>query len=490
MTSWLSAVTAASWTEVFPDRDGPRVTLAPEGSLAPGALRSLLSRVGDRLDAVTAAAPGAVIAVETSDPFANLVVSLAAWSRAATVVPIDPATPPQRRAQMLHTSGATAAVTVDADRTSAGAYRCDPVAAADRPDLGNHPGYVMFTSGSTGVPKGVQVRLDVLHQRIATFAGHVGFAERDSVPSLTSPSFDISWIETLVPLVAGGEARFPLRTARTNVAALVRSLTKEPPTVVQATPTMFGVMAALGFSPTAGTSVWSAGEALPGPLADELAATAGSVWNHYGPTEAVIYATTWRYSRALGDQTAPIGHPIAPSTCQIDTDEHGAGELLLGGLLAEGYLGNRSATDKVFVAREGVRAYRTGDVCGTGPDGLEFLGRRDSQVKVRGVRVELGDVEAALARVTGSHQVAALAVPDDSGAVSLVAVLAGGGHDPDDVRRRIVGELPPLYRPSRYVVLDEELPQTISGKLDRHAIVGRLRNGPAGADRAGSGQAP
>ncbi|MEV4467873.1 AMP-binding protein [Micromonospora echinofusca] len=482
---WLPKVTTGSWTEVFGDHDGPRITLEPEGLLTSAELRSLLSRVGDRLAAATSDAPGTVIAVETADPFANLVVSLAAWGCGAIVAPIDPATPQQRREQMLQTSGATAVVTVDGDRTTAEAYHPSRVVGAERPDLGDRPGYVMFTSGSTGVPKGVHVRLDNLCARIATFAEHLGFTERDAMPSMTSPSFDISWVETLVPLVAGGEARFPRRTARTNVGALVRWLATQPPTVVQATPTMFGVMTSLGWSPSAETSVWSAGEALPGRLANELAATAGAVWNHYGPTEAVIYATTWRYTQALGDGPAPIGHPIAPSTYRIERDGNGDGELLLGGLLAEGYVGNRNATDAAFVVRDGVRMYRTGDMVEEGPDGLEFLGRRDSQVKVRGVRIELGDVEAALRRVTGSHQVAAVAVPDGTGTVNLVAVLAGDSHDPDDVRRRIVDELPPMYRPSRYVLLGEELPRTVSGKLDRVTVARRLRDDAA---QAGGGR--
>jgi non-ribosomal peptide synthetase component F len=469
----LSAVSAASWEELFPDGGRTRLLLQPEGAISASAFRSLLSQVGECLDQVLPA-EAAAVAVETADPFVALVASLVAWSRKATIVPLDPGAPGRRREQMLEKAAVAATVHLEGERTNADSYRWTKVRRDSGPDQVEKPGYIMFTSGSTGRPKGVRVGLDELEVRIATFAEFIGFTDRDSISCLTSPSFDIGWIEMLLPLVAGGEGRFPARSARTNPAAIIRSLSEAPPTVVQATPTMLGLLCSLGWWPAASTSVWSGGEALQGGLADRLAATANDVWNLYGPTEAVVWATGWRYDGALGDRPAPIGHLIAPSTACLDRLDDGTEELLLGGLLADGYVGDETSTELAFVRRDGQRRYRTGDLVRTGPAGLEFVGRRDAQVKVNGVRIELGDIEAALMRVTGSPSVAAVAVPNGSGGTTLVAVLADGDHDPDLVRRRMVDELPPLYRPSRYVVLDERLPLTVSGKLDRGAVAGAV----------------
>lgn len=470
----LSAVSAGAWEELFPDDGGARLLLQPEGAISARELRLLLSRIQDRLNQALPDAEGAAIGVDTADPFVALVVSLVAWSRKATIVPLDPSAPGRRRDQMLETAGVAATVHLEGERTNADSYRWTRVRQVSGLDRVRKPGYIMFTSGSTGRPKGVRVGLEELDLRISTFAEFIGFTDRDSISCLTSPSFDIGWIEMLLPLVAGGEGRFPARNSRTNPAAIVRSLNEAPPTVVQATPTMLGLLCSLGWSPSAGTSVWSGGEALHGGLADRLATTATDVWNLYGPTEAVVWATGWRYDRALGDRAAPIGRLITPSTACLDRLDDGTDELLLGGLLADGYVGDETSTELAFVRRDGRRLYRTGDLVRTGPTGLEFVGRRDAQVKVNGVRIELGDIEAALMRVTGSHSVAAVAIPNGSGGTTLVAVLADGGHDPDVVRRRITDELPPLYRPSRYVVLDERLPLTVSGKLDRGAVAGAV----------------
>jgi acyl-coenzyme A synthetase/AMP-(fatty) acid ligase/acyl carrier protein len=229
------------------------------------------------------------------------------------------------------------------------------------------------------------------------------------------------------------------------------------------------------------------GEALPPALArDLLGALGGDLFNGYGPTETTIYSTTFRVDReALSrsvSQPIPIGRPLANTTLYI-LDAHREpvpigvpGELYIGGAgVARGYLGRPELTAERFVESPfgPGRLYRTGDLCRYLGDGrVEFLGRLDHQVKIRGHRVELGEVELVLREVSGAREAVVVARPGESGQPGdqrLVAYLAGPVPAPADLRRMLRERLPEPMVPSAFVTL-ERLPLTPNGKVDRKAL--------------------
>ncbi|MDZ7309484.1 MAG: amino acid adenylation domain-containing protein, partial [candidate division KSB1 bacterium] len=273
----------------------------------------------------------------------------------------------------------------------------------------SHLAYVLFTSGSTGRPKGVQIEHRSVVNFLSSMAREPGFTSDDVLLAVTTLSFDIAGLELYLPLLQGG--RLVLASAETAAdgPALLRLLHESQATVMQATPATWRMLLAAGWSNTPRLKILCGGEALPAELAKEMRARCASLWNMYGPTETTIWSSLLKVETPAG--TVPIGRPIANTDMYI-VDAHMnpvpigvPGELLIGGAgLSRGYLGRPALTAEKFIPHPfsiaaNARVYRTGDLCRYRPDGvIEFLGRLDQQVKVRGFRIEPGDIETALAQ--------------------------------------------------------------------------------------------
>ncbi len=378
----------------------------------------------------------------------------------------------------------------------------DPAGASGIPIDPENLAYVLYTSGSTGTPKGVAVQHGALASQVDWMLRAFPLSAADRVLQKTPFSFDASVWEFWATLAAGATLVMAGPGAHREPARMARALAAEAITVAQFVPSL---LAALLDEDVAGCAalrrVFCGGEALPAGLAARARAALGAeVVNLYGPTETCINAAAHTFG---GEQrpTVPIGRPVDGVRAYLlggDGDPVPAGvpgELYLGGVqVARGYLGRPGPTAAAFVpdglsGEAGARLYRTGDRARWLAGGvLEFLGRADGQVKLRGFRIETGEVEAALLAHPEVRAAAAAVRGDGPGGGRLVAyVVPGGGSPPapDDLRAWLGLRLPEASLPSAFVFLDA-LPLTPAGKLHRAALPP-----PAGiADEAGRPHAP
>ncbi|HEV2855902.1 MAG TPA: amino acid adenylation domain-containing protein [Thermoanaerobaculia bacterium] len=335
--------------------------------------------------------------------------------------------------------------------------------------------YVLYTSGSTGRPKGVMVSHRALRNHMLWMAETFDFTAADVVLQKTPLTFDASVWELFLTLIIGGKLALARPRGHQDPEHLAEAVERHGATVLQVVPTLLRMLVEVpSFKAGPLRHLFVGGEA----LASDLAAAAGErlgvrVHNLYGPTEATIDATFWTFDgSSVGAE--PIGCPVANvETRVLDAARNLApagvvGEIFLGGPgLARGYLRRPDLTAERFVPDplgRGARLYRTGDLGRWRPDGvLEFLGRMDEQVKVRGHRVEPGEIESALREVERVRE-AAVQVRDGR----LVAWVVDGAS-PGELRRALEARLPDYMVPAAFVSLDG-LPRTASGKLDRRAL--------------------
>jgi amino acid adenylation domain-containing protein len=347
--------------------------------------------------------------------------------------------------------------------------------------------YVMYTSGSTGAPKGVMVSHRSAAHMIAWGQREIPLGPGDRMLGKTPYTFDISVWEIFGTLAAGATLVLAEPGLHRDSDYVAGMLADAGITVTHFVPAMLrGVLAVPGLRPWPTLRcVIAGGEAFPADLAGQLAEHfTGPVYNFYGPTEATIYVS-WHTAgdRATAGGTVPIGRPVTGCGLYILDDRlrpvpDGAhGELYLGGVqVAQGYLGQAGLTATRFLPdpfsdTPGARMYRTGDLVRRAGDGtVDFVGRRDGQVKLRGFRIELGEVETALRSMPG---IAAAAVElRAEPAAQLVAHLVTSEVDRPDVamlRAWLADRLPAYMIPARFSFTDR-LPLTSSGKLDRKAL--------------------
>ncbi|SCK31495.1 amino acid adenylation domain-containing protein [Streptomyces sp. WMMB 714] len=377
---------------------------------------------------------------------------------------------------------------------------------------GGAPAYLMFTSGSTGRPKGVQVsHRNVLHT-LDAFRRLTGWSERDRLLAVTTASFDISVLELLLPLVSGGgRVVVADRDTVRDTSRLGRVLDDEGITVMQATPSGWQLLLDSGWKGRAGLTALCGGEALPHRLARELTARVGSLWNVYGPTEATIWSTAARLGPG---EPVVLGEPVGATELLVTVPggtgspaaaaTDGTGELWIGGPgVAHGYWRRPEQTADRFTPHPlepgcGGRWFRTGDLVRRTPGGLHFVGRADTQVKIRGHRLELGEIEAVLGEHPDAARAVVLVQGEGAGACLVAVVVPKPGSAAPSARE--LGEfaarrLPEWMRPLRYVFRDD-LPHTPNGKTDRNTLAAEVEaaKGPAGPSgptgpAAGSGEA-
>jgi amino acid adenylation domain-containing protein len=436
----------------------------------------------------------AVLLGRTPDLLATI---LGSWHAGAAHVPLDPGAPDDRIAHVLadsragvlvtDTVGAArlakihhgAVLTLDTEPDAAPQADADPLPAGD----GTRLAYLMYTSGSTGRPKGVAVEHRTLLPTLRAFQAHLDFGQGpdDAYLALAQPTFDISWTELVMPLVAGGRVVLAqdheLRDHRAQLALLDRHGVSH----LQAAPAHWQMLIDAGFGrrPLVGKT---GGEDCPPALARDLSRRLRRFINEYGLTETTIASTRWDAHDTA--QSTPIGRPYPHCTVRV-LDENltpvpygVTGELCIGGTaLARGYHGRPDLTAAVFVpdpyGEPGARLYRSGDMARMLPDGtLEFAGRADGQVKIRGRRVETGEVQGVLAEHPGVAQ-AVVTVHGTGPDAALIGywVAAGGTPVPGDgaLLDHCARRLPDYMVPALLVPITA-VPLTRHGKVDTAAL--------------------
>jgi len=443
--------------------------------------------------------PDSIVAVCLERSLDMLVAMLAVLKAGGAYLPLDPAFPPERIAFMVEDSCATAVITHSAMALRFAGHSIETVLIDQPPQAWPanatvetatpRPGnlaYLMYTSGSTGRPKGVMVE----HRNVINFflgMDEILGTEPGTWLALTSISFDISVLELLWTLARGftiviqDDEEKLLATGRYSIAEQIE---RHRVTHLQCTPTLAatlvrqqGMVAAL--KPL--RKLLLGGEALPNALAQRLlAAIDGDLHNMYGPTETTIWSTS---ARVTAGAPITIGWPIA-NTQILLLDEDGRqchsgtiGEICIGGAgVARGYWQRPELTAERFVTVDfdngGARLYKTGDRGRFRPDGaIDFLGRIDNQIKVRGYRVEPGEVEAILLTHPAVAQavVTSFAAAGEDQLAAYVVAEAGRGVSRDELRTLVGRKLPTYMAPAVYVFLTS-LPTTPNGKTDRKAL--------------------
>ncbi|HEX4704906.1 MAG TPA: amino acid adenylation domain-containing protein [Pseudonocardiaceae bacterium] len=461
--------------------------------------RDLYARVRLLTDALLARGAGAerLIAIALPRGIDLVVAAIAVLSSGAAYLPIDPHHPVDRISAMA--SDAAPVLVLSDSATSAKLAETslagtptllldDPAVLADAvgrepvESIEDSPAYVIYTSGSTGKPKGVVVPRNALANILLDMCDRFGLDESDRLVSATTFGFDISNAELFMPLLVGAELVMADDDVATDAAALAELIGTSRATVVQATPSRWQSLIAVGADLSA-VRVITGGEALPEPLAEALIAGAREVYNVYGPTEATIWCTATeltadRIGVSLGGPMANYTHYVLDAALR-PVPPGLPGELYVGGVgVARGYLNRFDLTSTRFVANPfggpGTRMYRTGDIVRWRSDGgLEFLGRTDHQVKVRGFRIELGEIESVLSAHQDVQRAAVVAREYGPADVRLIGyvVPADPAAPPDraTLAAHLSAALPEYMVPGTIMVLDR-FPMTPSGKTDRNAL--------------------
>ncbi|MFR9730642.1 amino acid adenylation domain-containing protein [Saccharopolyspora sp. MS10] len=350
--------------------------------------------------------------------------------------------------------------------------------AVDPDDLA----YVIHTSGTTGVPKGVAVEHRNFANIAADIAERIRFGPADRVLAVTTIAFDISTLEVFLPLMRGGCVVLAGQQDLLDIEKLLALVDRGGVTVMQATPSLWQLLVPRLGGRRLPVRALCGGEALPPHLAAELVEAVLECWNVYGPTETTVWSTAHRLTGAPGP--VPIGRPVANTRCYV-LDERGrplpegvVGELHVAGSgVARGYLNDEEQTADRFVpdlVREGERMYRTGDLVRALPGGeLEFAGRNDFQVKLRGHRIELGEIENVLRDHPAVSQ--SLVVVADGAHVEhgdgrfLAAYVVTDPGRTEEIHEHLAAALPEYMVPTVLVPL-AELPLNVNGKVDRSAL--------------------
>lgn len=474
--------------------------LCGDARVSYGGLNATANRIARHLFARTGGDAPVGVCLERSVELVTALLAVLKASRA--YVPLDPDLPAPRLAGMIADAGVGLVITLAglADRLPAGtpllrldgeADAIDRMPADDLPDAPppDAPAYIMFTSGSSGRPKGVEIAHRGLINRLLWMKEAFAVTPNDVFLQKTPAGFDVAVWELFLPLMAGARLAVAANGAHADPDLLATTIRRHGVTILHFVPSMLETFLRAGGAAACGrvrTTVCS-GEALPPALAAlHRALMPGTLSNLYGPTEATIDVTAYQCPPDRDIDSVPIGRPVWNTSAHVLDDRRRpvgigmAGELYLGGVqLARGYAGRPDLTAERFVPdpfRPGERLYRTGDLARWRADGqLEHLGRADEQqVKLHGARIELGEIEAALERDPRVARAIARVWGEGERTRLVAYVVPRAGKDEGegaaaDWRAALAGELPAWMVPSAVVTLDR-VPVTTNGKLDRAAL--------------------
>jgi amino acid adenylation domain-containing protein len=467
-------------------------------TLTRGELHSRANELAHRLQAA-GVGRDALVGLHLERGLEMVVAALGILKAGGAYLPLDPSFPRERLDYMIQDSGIRWIVTAPSlaatlapqhahviDGTDLCAVR---FAAPSCPADADSRAYVLYTSGSSGKPKGVEVTHRNVTNFLASMRQHPGLQTDDVLLAVTTLSFDIAVLELFLPLWTGAVAVVATQDEVADGRALTQLIRQHQVTMLQATPATWRLLLDAEFCGGPAFTALVGGEAVPLTLAQELRARCARLFNMYGPTETTVWSTCYEFPQKVDEVL--IGRPIRNTRVHL-RDARGRptplgipGELVIGGDgVARGYLNRPALTAERFVVDRdtGERLYRTGDVVRLRDDGnLEYLRRMDTQVKVRGYRIELGEIEAAL----GTHPAVACAVAavvamadEVAGLVAYVIARPEARFTESELRKYLRQILPPYMVPQRFVELDV-LPLTPNGKVDRKRL-------PAVSDEARS----
>lgn len=444
-------------------------------------------------------ARGDAVAIQLPKGRDQILAVLGVLAAGATYVPIGFDQPDARRAKILQTADVVAAVTIDDSQLGLGvdclsidvARRFpEPLLAPVLPETGEIA-YVLFTSGSTGLPKGVEVAHRAAMNTIDAVNDWFNVGGADRVLALSALEFDLSVYDIFAMFSVGGSLVAVDAEQRAAAPAWVELLTHHRVSILNCVPSMLDMILELGRDQLGDSlrAVALGGDWVGTDLVRRLAnQVPGCRFSGLGgATETAIHSTI---CEVVGEPPAhwgsvPFGVPLRNVRCRVvspsgrDCPDWVAGELWVGGAnVAVGYRNDPQRTAQRFVRHDGIRWYKTGDMARYWPDGtIEFLGRADHQVQIRGHRVELGEVENALRAVSGVRQAVAAVV--GTSAPKLVAAIqkdpGGDPAEPGDIAAEVAKLLPNYMVPTRTAVFTE-FPLTPNGKLDRRAVAALLES--------------
>jgi amino acid adenylation domain-containing protein/non-ribosomal peptide synthase protein (TIGR01720 family) len=417
----------------------------------------------------------------------------------AAYVPFDPAYPTDRIAYMLENSGVDLIV-CDHDTALAlpsqtarhvvlsqvlqdtTLLKSNPLKTVEPDSLA----YMIYTSGSTGKPKGVELTHRGLTSFLLSMARAPGLTNADTLLAVTTISFDIAALELYLPILVGGKVVIASRETAMDATRLAHEIHVRHVTVLQATPTTWRMLSEAGWDDHSSLlKGFCGGEGFPHDLAQQMLANGLDVWNLYGPTETTIWSSAYQVvAQKHAQPYEDIGLPIDNTTMYLVDDSLNicpdgiAGELLIGGVgLALGYKGLPAMTAEKFIPdpfgpTPGARLYRTGDRARAQPNGmLACLGRLDHQIKVRGFRIEPGEIEVIIQQHPDVVQAIVLVWepnPGDHRLAAYVTTVESRGQI-DSIRESVRLQLPAHMVPTEWILV-EHFPLTPNGKLDRKAL--------------------
>jgi enterobactin synthetase component F len=432
--------------------------------------------------------PGDIVAVALPRSERLLTALLAVMRSGAAYLPLDLDSPHERTALVLNDASPALVIAEGNDFAGFRVASPDDLVTYDdatAPDLSTPEGraYLLYTSGSTGGPKGVEIT----HRNLSNFLEGMRRQLRPTADgcflALTPVSFDISGLEMFLPLTVGARVVMAPGGAIHNPSALAHLMGQCGVTHVQATPSVWRILLAGSQMSVEGVHALVGGESLSADLAALLKARASRVTQFYGPTETTIWSTAFELKEVTAE-APPIGRPILNTRLYVLDEEKelvpagATGELYIGGAgVANGYFKRPELTEERFVpnvfANDGSRMFRTGDLVRWNPNGLlEFMGRADEQVKVHGRRIELGEIESVLSQHPAVAQAGVAAHRDEHGEVSLSGYLvwrSGASADLNSIRTYLAARLPAYMIPASLTTL-AQLPLTPHGKLNRKVL--------------------